>query len=89
VILPGERVVLCETMLTDKTDLAGWQKLVEQASAQITGCAVMIDRSTAPWPHPWPLEFLVRPDVPLVSAPDCEQCRDGLPLTPAKDTVLL
>lgn len=89
VILPGERVVLCETMLTDQTDLGGWAALVEQAGAQVTGCAVMIDRSSPPWPHPWPLEFLVRPDVPLVPATECEQCREGAPLTPAKDTVLV
>ena len=89
VIQAGERAVLCEAMLTDRTDLLGWAKLVEGAGAQVTGCGVMIDRATPPWPHPWPLEFLVRPDVPLVKTAECEQCRAGTPITRARDTVLL
>ena len=89
VILGGERVVLCEAMLTDRTDLVGLARLVEAAGAQVTGVGVMIDRSTPPWPHPWPLEYLARADGPLVAVDACEQCRAGAPITPARDTVLL
>lgn len=88
-ILAGERAVLCEAMLTDRTDLLGWAKLVETVGAQVTGVGVMIDRSTPPWAHPWPLEWLARPDVPLVPLDECEPCRMGAPITPARDSVLL
>lgn len=89
VIQGGERAVICEAMLTDGTDLLGLAKLVEDAGAQVTGVGVMIDRSNPEWPHPWPLEYLARPDKPLVAKDACEQCRAGAPITPARDTVLL
>ena len=88
-ILPGDRAVLCEAQLTDRSDLVGWAQLVQDAGGQVTGCATIIDRTTLPWPHAWPLESLVRPDVPLVAADACPQCQAGEPLTPARATVLL
>lgn len=88
-IAPGERVVLCEDILTDRTDLAGRVRLVEAAEAQVTGCAVMIDRTQAPWEQPFPLESLLRPEAPLVSADACPLCKEKVPVSAVKTAVVL
>lgn len=85
----GERVVLCEDILTDRTDLTGRLKLVEGTGAQVTGCAVMLDRTQAPWPHPFPLESLMRPEAPLVPADACPQCQQKVPVSTVKTAVAL
>lgn len=84
---PDERVVLCDDVLTDETDFTGLAKLVAASGAQVTGAAVLIDRSSGSIPHPWPIESLVRPDAPLVDAGDCELCKAGVPFTPMRATV--
>lgn len=83
---PDERVVLCDDVLYDDNDLASLARLAAEAGAQVTGAAVLIDR-TVNATFPWPIESLVRPDAPLVEADACEQCKAGAPFTTMRATV--
>jgi orotate phosphoribosyltransferase len=76
----GERVVICEDILTDETDVSGLAALVAGSGGQVSGVAVLADRTQAAWPHPWTLESLVRLESPVVPAGRCAQCQDGVPL---------
>ncbi|HEY9724416.1 MAG TPA: hypothetical protein V6D47_20605 [Oscillatoriaceae cyanobacterium] len=76
----GERVLLCEDLLTDSTDLKGRAALVEAYGAQVASCAVLFDRSHAEWPFRWSLESLLKIDAPLHAAHACPECRAGVPL---------
>lgn len=80
-----ERVVLCDDVLTDDTVFLELANLAAAAGAQVTGGAVMIDRSTMTFP--WTIESLVRPDAPLVDAAECDLCKSGAPLTAVRATV--
>lgn len=86
---PGERVVLCEDLLTDHTDLKGRAALVEAFGAQVTSCAVLFDRSHADWPFAWGLESLFRLESPLHAAHACPECRAGVPLVPLRSDPLV
>jgi orotate phosphoribosyltransferase len=86
-LLPDERVVLCDDVLTDETDFDGLARLVSSSGAQVTGGAVLIDRTSHTVAHPWPIESLVRPDAPLVASQECELCKSGAPFTVARATV--
>jgi orotate phosphoribosyltransferase len=81
-----ERVVLCDDVLTDETEFLSLANLVAACGAQVTGGAVMIDRSTLTFP--WTIESLVKPDAPIVGSGECELCRSGAPFTAARATVL-
>jgi orotate phosphoribosyltransferase len=84
----GEKVVLCEDIVTDRTDLSGRIALVEAAGGQVTGCAVMLDRTQAPWDYPFALESLLRPEAPMVSADSCLQCREKVPVSAIRTAVV-
>lgn len=84
---PDERVVLCDDVLTDDTDFGGLAALVAGTGAQVTGAAVLMDRTSGAISFPWPVESLVRPDAPLVEPVGCELCKSGVPFTPSRATV--
>lgn len=77
-LAPGERVLVVEDIVTTGGSAGEVVEMVERLDAQLSGVAVLADRSQSP--PVYPMTALVR--VPAVSwePQDCPLCGDGVPL---------
>jgi orotate phosphoribosyltransferase len=82
----GERVVICEDVVTDPAELLGRVELIRASGAELVGVSALFDMTPASG-LPWPLEALVRPEFELTHAAVCPQCAAGVPLTAPKPAV--
>ncbi|MFA0733258.1 MAG: hypothetical protein RJAPGHWK_001548 [Candidatus Fervidibacter sp.] len=79
-LMPEERVLLVEDVVTTGGSLKETLALAQQSGAHIVGVAVLIDRGETPLQLPVRTEVLAR--LPLLAFPpeDCPLCRQGVPL---------
>ena len=78
---PGERVLVCEDVLTTgKSAAEVIEKVVEPAGARVAGVAALIDRGGAARFADYATGTLLRFDMPTYSPEECPLCRDGIPL---------
>lgn len=78
---PGEKVIICEDVVTRGTSLLEVVKVVEEAGGKVVGLTSIIDRTGGEVELPLPLHSLARVKVETWEADDCPLCRDGQPVT--------
>lgn len=79
-IAPGERVLVCEDVLTTGGSAAEVIKeIVRPAGAEIAGVAALIDRGGAARFSALKARALLRVDAPTFDPGDCPLCREGTP----------
>lgn len=88
-IVPGERVLLVDDILTTGGSLVAMLPAVEEAGGEVVGCEVMVDRSAGlsslvspASGRAYPLGSLWRLELPSwePGAATCPRCADGTPL---------
>jgi orotate phosphoribosyltransferase len=84
---PGERVLICEDVVSDPSELLGRVELVRASGAEMVGVAALFDLT--PTPLPWPLEAVLRPEIELTHPAGCPQCASGVPLSAPKACVVV
>jgi orotate phosphoribosyltransferase len=77
---PGERVVICEDVVTDAAELRGRAELIQSWGAEFVGVTTLFDLTQGA-EFPWPLEALVRPEIAALHPAHCPQCATGTPLS--------
>jgi orotate phosphoribosyltransferase len=87
-LVPGERVVVCEDIVTDEAELRGRVELVRASGAEMAGVMALFDL-TGDAVLPWPLEALVKPELTLYHPAECPQCAAGLPLSAPRSLVVV
>jgi orotate phosphoribosyltransferase len=80
-VRPGERVLLCEDVVTTGGSLLEVRDVVTAAGGQVVAVAALVDRSSGRDPGLGrPLTALLKVDVPTYQPQDCPMCREGRPL---------
>lgn len=79
-LAPGERVVICEDVVSDPAALLGRVELVKASGAELQGIATLLDLTTGT-DFPWSLEAVLRPEIVMSPAGQCPQCAAGVPLS--------
>jgi len=80
-VRPGERVLLCEDVVTTGGSLLEVRDVVAAAGGQVVAVAALVDRTSGRDPGlGLPLTALLKVDVPTYQPQDCPMCRAGLPL---------
>jgi orotate phosphoribosyltransferase len=77
----SERVLLCDDILTTGRSLREVVSLAEGYSAEILGCAVLLDRSGGKVTLDYPLETLAHVEAAAYEPAACPLCRQGVPMT--------
>jgi orotate phosphoribosyltransferase len=78
-VKPGERVLLCEDVVTTGGSLKEVMDLVAAAGAQVVAVASLVDRTSGRDPGlGLPLVSLVKVDAPTYAPEACPQCKQGL-----------
>lgn len=78
-ILPGEKVLVAEDVVTKGGRVQQTIDLVRQAKGVVVGVAVMVDRSGGTSPFTVPMHSLVRLNLPTYRPDECPLCRQGVP----------
>jgi orotate phosphoribosyltransferase len=77
----GQRVLLCEDVVTTGGSLKEVMDLVAAAGGKVVAVAALVDRTSGRDPGlGLPLVSLVKVDAPTYPPEDCPQCRQGLPV---------
>ncbi|MBM4019576.1 MAG: orotate phosphoribosyltransferase [Planctomycetes bacterium] len=80
-IRPGERVLLCEDVVTTGGSLVEVRDAVSAAGGRVAAVAALVDRTSGRDAGlGMPLTALLRVDVPTYRPDDCPLCREGRPL---------
>lgn len=77
---PGEKVIICEDVVTRGTSLLEVVKVVEEAGGKVVGLTSIIDRTGGEVELPLPLHSLARVKVETWEPDDCPLCRQGQPV---------
>ena len=78
---PGERVLICEDVVTTGRSTKEVISLVQALGAEVVAVASLVDRTSGKDPQfGVPFEALLKVEVPTYSADDCPLCKQGLPL---------
>jgi orotate phosphoribosyltransferase len=76
----GERVVLCEDVVTTGKSIREIEVLAREAGAEVVALACIVDRSAGKWSHPLPLTSLLQMDLVTYHPDNCPMCQQGLEL---------
>ena len=80
-IRPGERILLCEDVVTTGGSLLEVRDLVTAAGGQVIAVASLVNRTSGrDTGLGLPLTALLKIDVPAYTAEECPMCRAGQPL---------
>jgi orotate phosphoribosyltransferase len=80
-IRPGERVLLCEDVVTTGGSLLEVRKVVTAAGGQVIAVAALVDRTSGrDTGLGMPLTALAKVDVPTYPPESCPMCQAGQPL---------
>ncbi len=79
-VKPGERVLILMGVIVTGDSARGVMRLVAAAGGQVTGVAVLVDRSSVPLQLGVPVEPLAVFDLEAYHAPVCPLCSEGQPL---------
>lgn len=77
-VQPGERVLICEDVVTTGISSMETARALEEAGAVVVGIAAIIDRTSGP--VALPLYAAYRVEVDTYDADDCPLCQAGVPL---------
>jgi orotate phosphoribosyltransferase len=77
----GERVLLCDDILTTGRSLREVITLAESYAAEILGLVVLLDRSGGRVKFDYPLEALAEVEASAYEPAECPLCAQGLPMT--------
>ena len=77
----GERVLICDDILTTGRSVREVVNMVEGYNAEILGITMLLDRSGGAITFDYPLSALASVAATSYEADDCPLCRDGVPLT--------
>src|SRR3954452_23795865 len=80
-LAPDDRVLVVEDVITTGGSTRETIAVVEKAGAHVVGTAAIIDRGSDPGRLNFPLQTLVRMEVPAYSPESCPLCASGLPVT--------
>ncbi len=75
---PGERVLICEDVVTTGISSMEVAKALEALGAKVVGIAAIIDRTVNELPLP--LYAAYRAEVQVYDPDDCPLCKEGMPL---------
>lgn len=75
---PGEKVIICEDVVTRGTSLLEVRDVVEAAGGRVVGLTSIIDRTGGDVALPMPLRSLARVTVETWDPAACPLCRQGL-----------
>jgi len=78
---PGERVLLCDDILTTGRSVREIITVAESFSAEIVGIAMLLDRSNGQSTFPHPLKALATVNANAFEPASCPMCQSGEPLT--------
>ncbi len=76
----GERVLILMGVIVTGDSARGLMRLIAAAGGQVTGVAVLVDRSSVPLQLGIPVEPLAVFDLDAYLAPVCPLCAEGQPL---------
>jgi orotate phosphoribosyltransferase len=74
------RVAIVDDILTTGVSLLETVEAVRATGVEPVAAAVIVDRSTEPLDHGFPLHALGRLEIPSWDAEGCPLCADGVPL---------
>jgi orotate phosphoribosyltransferase len=78
---PDDRVLVVEDVITTGGSTRETIAVAEASGARVIGAAAIIDRGSNPGRLNFPLQALVRMEVPAYSPESCPLCAKGLPVT--------
>ena len=78
-IKPGEKVLICEDIITTGETVKQLIKLVESMGGQVVGVGAIWQRSTGT-KFKYPCFTIVTRDVPTFAPAECPMCRQGIPI---------
>jgi orotate phosphoribosyltransferase len=78
---PDEPVLVVDDIVTTGGSLLAMLEAVKSTGGRIAGVGVIIDRTEEPIPLDVPYFACHEIRLPTYAAPQCPQCRDGMPLT--------
>lgn len=78
---PDDRVLVVEDVITTGGSTRETIAVAETAGAQVVGAAAIIDRGSDAGRLNFPLQSLVRMEVPTYSPESCPLCAGGLPVS--------
>ena len=76
-IRPGERVVLCEDVVTTGKSIKEVEALAVAAGAEVVAMAAIVDRSGGKWALSKPLTSLLSMALTTYDPADCPLCKSG------------
>lgn len=78
---PGERVLLCDDILTTGRSVREIIATAEDHKAEIVGIALLLDRSNGKTTFGHPLEALATVRANAFDPASCPMCKEGVPIT--------
>lgn len=79
-LFKGERVVLCEDVVTTGKSIREIEVLANEIGAEVVALACIVDRSAGNWKHRLPLTSLLQMDLVTYQPDACPMCQQGLEL---------
>jgi len=76
-LFPGERVILCEDVVTTGKSIREIEVLAKEIGAEVVGLACIVDRSAGNWKHELPLTSLLQMDLVTYTNETCPMCAQG------------
>lgn len=77
---PGERVLVCEDVVTTGGSVFEVIDIVKNAGAQVVGVGLIVDRSNGAVQFDYPQFSTIKLDAVSYSAEDCPSCKENIPL---------
>jgi len=77
---PGERVLVCEDVVTTGGSVFEVIDIVKNAGAQVVGVGFIVDRSNGAVQFDYPQFSTIKLDAVSYSAEDCPSCKENIPL---------
>jgi orotate phosphoribosyltransferase len=78
---PGERVLLCDDILTTGRSVREIIAVAEAHEAEIVGIALLLDRSNGQTTFGYPLEALATVKANAFDPASCPMCKEGISIT--------
>jgi orotate phosphoribosyltransferase len=75
----GEKILICEDVITTGKSLGESAKVLESLGANITAVACIVDRRPPGAEVPWPLDAAVKVDAKSWEPENCALCEKGIP----------
>ncbi|MCL5268706.1 MAG: orotate phosphoribosyltransferase [Bacteroidetes bacterium] len=79
-VKPGERVLVCEDVVTTGGSVQEVVDLVKSAGGVVIGVGSIVDRSRSPVNFGSQLFSLLKMEVPVYEPDSCPLCKDGVPI---------